>query len=73
MALPAAMARLLPLHPRWLAGTDAANYPLQVAGYALLDELTEMEQFGISRADVLRAATTEAAARRCARETTNLA
>jgi hypothetical protein len=39
VALPAAMTRLLPLHLRWLAGTDAANYPLQVAGYALLDIL----------------------------------
>ncbi|HEY2447150.1 MAG TPA: amidohydrolase family protein [Rhizomicrobium sp.] len=62
VAIPAAMARLLPLHPHWLAGTDAAQYPLQVAGYALLDELIDMEQFGIPRADVLRAATTEPAA-----------
>lgn len=62
VALPAAMKRLLPLHPHWLAGTDAANYPLQVAGYALLDELIDMYQFGISRLDVLRSATTEPAA-----------
>src|SRR5262249_51714635 len=61
-AQPLAMARLLPLHPHWLAGTDAAEYPLQVAGFALLDELLEMESYGISRADVIRAATTEPAA-----------
>ncbi|MGD0144419.1 MAG: amidohydrolase family protein [Rhizomicrobium sp.] len=61
-ALPLAMARLLPLHPHWLAGTDAAQYSFQVAGFALLDELVDMEQFGIPRADVLQAATSEPAA-----------
>jgi len=61
-ALPLAMARLLPLHPHWLAGTDAAQYSFQVAGFALLDELVEMEQFGIPLPEVLRAATSEPAA-----------
>jgi hypothetical protein len=61
VAIPLAMARLLPLHPRWLAGTDSAQYPFQVAGFALLDELVDMEQFGIPRAEVLRAATSEPA------------
>lgn len=60
-ATPLAMARLLPLHPHWLAGTDSAQYPYQVGGFALLDELVEMESFGIPRADVLRSATSEAA------------
>ncbi len=60
-ATPLAMARLLPLHPHWLAGTDSAQYPFQVAGFALLDELVDMEQFGIPRAEVLRAATREPA------------
>lgn len=61
-ALPATMKKLVPLHPHWLAGTDSASYPLQVAGFALLDELNLMEQFGIARDDVLRAATSEPAA-----------
>jgi Amidohydrolase family len=60
-AIPLAMARLLPLHPHWLAGTDSAQYPFQVAGFALLDELVNMEQFGIPRAEVLRSATSEPA------------
>ena len=60
-AAPLAMARLLPLHPHWLAGTDSAQYPYQVAGFALLDELVDMESFGIPCAEVLRAATSEPA------------
>lgn len=58
----AAMARLLRLHPRWLAGTDSAQYDYQIPGIALLDELALMERRGIARADVLRAATSEPAA-----------
>jgi hypothetical protein len=49
VAVPAAMKRLLPLHPRWLAGTDAANYALQTPGFAMLDELSLMEDNGIAR------------------------
>jgi hypothetical protein len=60
-AVPLAMARLLPLHPHWLAGTDSAQYPYQVAGFAMLDELIDMESFGVPRAEVLRAATSEPA------------
>src|SRR5205085_4124295 len=57
----AAVDRLLPLHPHWLAGTDAAGYDYNVAGYALLDELDLMVAFHIPEADVLRAATSEPA------------
>jgi hypothetical protein len=56
------MAQLLPLHPRWLAGTDAAGYAFNIAGYALVDELALMHEAGIGIPDVIRAATTEAAA-----------
>ena len=62
VATPAAMKRLLPLHQHWLAGTDAANYPTQVPGFALLDELDLMEDAGITRADTIRGATSEPAA-----------
>jgi Amidohydrolase family len=58
----AAINRLLPLSTRWLAGSDAAQYRYNIAGYALLDELRLMRQFGIPTADVLRAATSEPAA-----------
>lgn len=60
-SLPEAMARLLPLHPRWLAGTDSAGYNFQIPGYDLLEELLVMEKMGIARADVLRSVTTEPA------------
>jgi hypothetical protein len=55
------LPQLLPLHPHWLAGTDAAGYDFNIAGYALLDELLLMQQYGIAKADVLRAATSEPA------------
>lgn len=58
----AAIARLLPLATHWLAGSDAAQYRYNIAGFALLDELRLMQQFGIPQAQVLRAATTEPAA-----------
>ena len=61
-AVQLAMARLLPLHLHWLAGTDSAFYDFQIPGYALLDELFLMQQHGIARVDVLRAATSEPAA-----------
>ena len=60
--VPIVMARLLPLHLHWLAGTDSAQYNFQIPGFALLDELSLMESHGIARADVLRAATSEPAA-----------
>lgn len=56
------MARLLPLRPHWLAGTDAAGYAFNIAGFALLDELQLLHEAGVPVADVIRAATTEAAA-----------
>jgi hypothetical protein len=58
----AAIDRLLPLSTHWLAGSDAAQYRYNIAGFALLDELRLMRQFGIPPADVLRAATSEPAA-----------
>lgn len=56
------MPRLLPLHPHWLVGTDAAGYPFNIAGFAAHDEMRIMREEGISDADIVRAATTEAAA-----------
>ena len=56
------MPRLLPLHPRWLVGTDAAGYPFNIAGFAAHDEMLIMRDEGITDADIVRAATTEAAA-----------
>jgi hypothetical protein len=55
------MRRLLPLHPRWLVGTDAAGYPFNLAGFATLDELELLRQQGLSSAEVIRAATVEPA------------
>jgi hypothetical protein len=57
----AAIDRLLPLSTHWLAGSDSAQYRYNIAGFALLDELRLMRQFGIPPADVLRAATSEPA------------
>ncbi len=56
------MPRLLPLHPRWLVGTDAAGYPFNIAGFAAHDEMQIMRDEGIADIDIVRAATTEAAA-----------
>jgi cytosine/adenosine deaminase-related metal-dependent hydrolase len=56
------MARLLPLHPRWLVGTDAAGYSFNIAGFATLDELILLHQAGLSNVEVVRAATSEPAA-----------
>ena len=55
------MNRLLPLNPRWLAGTDAAGYDFNIAGFALQDEMELLNKFGVSRQNVLRAATSEPA------------
>jgi hypothetical protein len=55
------MTRLLPLHPRWLVGTDAAGYPFNIAGFAALDELVLLQQAGLSNRDIVRAATSEPA------------
>lgn len=56
------MPRLLPLRPHWLVGTDAAGYPFNLAGFAAHDEMIMMREEGIADADIVRAATTEAAA-----------
>lgn len=55
------MERLAPLAPRWLAGTDAAGYAYNLAGFAIHDEMALMHDAGVSIADTLRAATTQAA------------
>ncbi len=55
------MRRLLPLKPKWLAGTDAAGYPFNIMGFALIDELRLLQGEGLSAAEALRAATTEPA------------
>lgn len=55
------MARLLPLHPRWLVGTDAAGYSFNIAGFATIDELLLLHELGLSNAEVVRAATSEPA------------
>ncbi len=56
------MARLIPLKPHWLTGTDAEDYPFNVMGYALLGELQMLEEAGLTPTEVLRASTLEAAA-----------
>lgn len=55
------MQRLIPLKPRWLAGTDAAGYPFAVMGYALIEELRLLRAAGLTPVEVLRAATSEPA------------
>jgi hypothetical protein len=55
------MARLLPLHPHWLVGTDAAGYAFNIAGFAALDEMVLLHRFGLSNTEVVRAATSEPA------------
>ncbi len=48
-------------HAHFLAGTDSDDYPFQVAGFGLLDELRLLQDAGLSAAEAFRAATTEAA------------
>lgn len=55
------MRRLLPLKPRWLAGTDAAGYAFNIMGFALIEELGLLRAHGLSPADALKAATSEPA------------
>lgn len=56
------MTALVAQNARFLAGTDASNYPLQTMGFALLDELRLLRAAGVPEEQVWRAATTEAAA-----------
>jgi len=53
--------QLYAVHAHFLAGTDSDGYPFQVSGFALLDELNLLHDAGLSRGEVLRSATTEAA------------
>ena len=55
------MARLLPLNPRWLVGTDAAGYMFNIAGFAVHDEMELLQESGLTPAQVVRAATSEPA------------
>lgn len=55
------MKRLVPLHPHWLAGTDADGYSFNVMGYALIEELQLLRSAGLTSGEVLRAATIEPA------------
>jgi hypothetical protein len=55
------MKRLVPLHPHWLAGTDADGYSFNVMGYALIEELQLLRSAGLTPGEVLRAATLEPA------------
>jgi hypothetical protein len=53
---------LLPIHARFLAGTDSGGgYPNMVPGFALLEELQTMEDLGLPPLEVLQAATINAA------------
>jgi cytosine/adenosine deaminase-related metal-dependent hydrolase len=59
----AILKKLLPVHPRLLAGTDSGGgYPFAVAGVVLHDELDELVGVGLSPYEALRAATVEPAA-----------
>ncbi len=53
------VAKLHAEHARFLAGTDSANYPFQVRGFALLDELSMLQAAGLTPVEALQAATTE--------------
>jgi hypothetical protein len=55
------MKLLVPLHPHWLAGTDADGYSFNVMGYALVEELQLLRSAGLTPGEVLRAATIEPA------------
>ena len=57
----AIVAKLHAEHARFLAGTDSANYPFQVRGFALLDELGMLQAAGLTPLETLRAATSEPA------------
>src|SRR6185295_182015 len=53
---------LLPIHARFLAGTDSGGgYPFHVPGFSLHEELRIMARNGLPVADVLAAATVEPA------------
>jgi imidazolonepropionase-like amidohydrolase len=49
------------VHAQFLAGTDADNYPFQVMGFGLVEEVRLLQDAGLSPAEALRAATIEPA------------
>ena len=53
------MKRLIPLRPRWLAGTDADGYAFNIMGYALIEELQLLQEAGLTHGELIRAATSE--------------
>jgi amidohydrolase family protein len=55
------VGRLVGVHARFLAGTDADGYPFQVMGFGLVDEIQLLCDAGLSPAAAMRAATSEPA------------
>jgi imidazolonepropionase-like amidohydrolase len=55
------MRKLEAEHSHFLAGTDSANFPFEVRGFALLEELALLHKAGLSPQEALRAATSEPA------------
>jgi imidazolonepropionase-like amidohydrolase len=55
------VAQLHRAHARFLAGTDADNYPFQVMGFGLVEELALLQDAGLAPPEALRAATSEPA------------
>jgi len=53
--------KLIPIGARFLAGTDSGSYRNTVPGFALLEELSLMQDLGLPMFDVLRSATANAA------------
>lgn len=54
--------RLLPVHDRFVAGTDSGGgYVFALSGFALHDELESLREAGLTNAQALRAATVRAA------------
>lgn len=55
-------ARLRPVTNRWIAGTDSGGgYRNMIVGHALLDEVETFERLGLTSAEALKAATSNAA------------
>lgn len=53
--------RLAAVHAHFLAGTDSDEYSFQVSGFALVEELHLLQDAGLTAAEALRSATSEAA------------
>lgn len=52
------VASLAAYEARFLAGTDASNYPFQIMGFALIEEMRLLQNAGVPIGSALRAATT---------------